>query len=86
MLDQGAAKRLADERYAALMRDLAGRTQPFAYEQGPQDVAVDEGYDGYPLLGYAPAHPRHRHPPRDKLHEPARHSAAPSPPYPIPRP
>jgi hypothetical protein len=33
-----------------------------------------------------PARPKHRHPPRDNLHEPARHGAAPNPPYPIPRP
>jgi hypothetical protein len=85
LLDQSAARRLADERYGALMRDLAGRTQaPIGVEPFPQDASLDYGYS-YPYVGYLPPRAKHRHPPRGQRESAQPHGAAPSPPYPVPR-
>ena len=76
-----AAQRIADERYAALQRDLASAyRQPAAVIEPATPELADYGY-GYPVAYPARAHPRPRH------HRPVAQSRpAPNPPYPIPRP
>ena len=82
-LDQSAAQRIADERRAALQRDLAyGPAQGDVFYGG---AAPDYSLDyGYPLVAYPPyAHPRPRHPHRPRVAAAPRF--APSPPYQVPR-
>ncbi|HTP47436.1 MAG TPA: hypothetical protein VMQ50_11015 [Casimicrobiaceae bacterium] len=85
LLDQSAAQRIADERRAALMRDLAVAPGPYGVSPFAQDAPLDYGYS-YPSVAYLPPRERHRHPPRDQRELSQRRGAAPNPPYPIPRP
>ena len=82
-LDQSYAQRIADERRAALQRDLAyGPAQGDVFYGGAPDYSQD--YYGYPLVAYPPyVHPRARHPHRPRVAATPRF--APSPPFQVPR-
>lgn len=79
-LDASAERRIADERYAALQRDLAERYNPIAMAPNPPD-AEDYGYS-YPISAY----PVRRHPRPRVHHAAATPRFAPNPPYVVPRP
>jgi hypothetical protein len=79
-LDASAERRIADERYAALQRDLADRYNPIAMAPVPTD-AEDYAYS-YPIAAY----PVHRHPRPRVHHAAATPRFAPNPPYVVPRP
>lgn len=76
-LDQSAAQRIADERRAAMQRDLAYGSQGTMVYDGPApDYSLDYGY---PLVAYPSySHPRHRRPHLPRITAAPR--AAPSPP------
>ncbi|HSS70562.1 MAG TPA: hypothetical protein VLQ46_07910 [Casimicrobiaceae bacterium] len=83
-LSLSAAQRIADERRAALQRELADRSRPVMVEQNAPDSSADYGYGygGYPAYAYSPK-PR----PRPHAHRMAEHAGvAPNPPYLVPRP
>ena len=81
-LDQSAAQRIADERHAALQRDLAYgpmRGDVFYDNSAPApDYSLDYGY---PLLAF-PSRPRHRRPHLPPVAAPR---FGPSPPFQVPR-
>jgi len=82
-LNVAAAQRIADERRAALQRDLAYFGQPpITGEPSAPESYMDYGY-GYPLLAYPTAfrhRPPHAHPPAA-----AQPRFAPNPPFVVPR-
>ena len=86
LLSQSAAQRIADERRAALERDLADRSRPVMVEPNAPDEYANYGYGygygyGYPVFAYTPkAHPRHH------VRHMAQHRFAPKPPFIVPRP
>lgn len=84
MLDRAAAERIADERYAALQRNLAATMRrPLEDDHGESDYSLplasyDSGYVAYPTLR-----------PRSMRSRVGRHADArrfaPNPPYHVPR-
>ena len=84
-LDQSAAQRIADERRAALQRDLVYGPRDVSYDGGaPEYTGADYGYYGYPLLAYpwwSHPHPKRPHlPPIAQMPR-----FAPKPPFQVPR-
>jgi hypothetical protein len=92
-LNMAAQQRLADERRAAMQRDLAFYSQPPApimFGPGPQDNSMDYGdYGyGYPLFAYPSNGMRSRFPranPFVKPSLPLQPRFAPNPPFKVPR-
>jgi hypothetical protein len=86
LLSIAATQRIADERRAALEKDLADRSRGHVMGEpnGPDDYAdYGDGYYGYgyPVLAHTPkARPRHH------VRRMAEHRFAPNPPYIVPRP
>jgi hypothetical protein len=82
-LNLAAAQRIADERRAALQRDLAYFSQPpIIAEPNVPESSLDYGY-GYPLLAY-PMTFRQR-PPQARPRVPPQPRFAPNPPFVVPR-
>jgi hypothetical protein len=81
LLSLAATQRIADERRAALERDLAAdRSRQVGVEPNAPDEYADYGY-GYPAYASTPkARPRHH------VRRVAEHRFAPNPPYVVPRP
>ena len=83
-LSLSAAQRIADERRAALQRELADRSRPIMVEQNAPDSSsdyADYGY-GYPVFAHSP-----KARPRPHARRMAEHAGiAPNPPYVVPRP
>ena len=85
-LNLAAAQRLADERRAAMQRDLAYYSQPPAPiipSPGDQDNYGDYGY-GYPFYAY-PLRMRPRVPRVNPLNMSAQPRFAPNPPFKVPK-
>jgi hypothetical protein len=82
LLSLAATQRIADERRAALEKDLADRSRPVTVEPNAPNEYADDGYGyGYPVFESKPkAHPRHH------VRRMAEHRFAPKPPYVVPRP
>jgi hypothetical protein len=79
-LSLSAAQRIADERHAAVQRDLVDRSRPVIAEPNVADSSSDYGY-GYPVVAYSP-----RTRPRPHRNRPLEASGvAPKPPYMVPR-
>jgi len=80
-LSQSAAQRIADERHAALQRELVDRSRPIVAEPNAPDSSADYGY-GYPVFAYSP-----KGRPRPHVRRMPEHAGiAPAPPYLVPRP
>lgn len=85
LLSQSAAQRIADERRAALERDLADRSRPVMAEPNAPDQYADYGYGyygyGFPVFASTPKARPHHH-----VRRMAEHRFAPKPPFIVPRP